>query len=223
MLIHFLQRRDPPLLPSLQASELVSWMKSDGLLGGHRIQPEWKGQIYQWRGLPLLHRSSPNRKGDGLLERCKGTKQGQLQRLKLLMCPLVMLKKKYCNFWNKLDQLRPAVLGDSGFAHIGKEDVGSLLLEFFRYFGNEYRWVAETVSQVISAVVSPVAHPWQEWYHPNSRYSICAATRGWARIAQLSRSQISSDEYVLTIHRSKCFLVVDNPFEAEGKLATSSN
>lgn len=61
----------------------------------------------------VLHRSCPDRKGDGLLERFSRAQQGLLWH--------VRASREFHAFSRQ-------------------EDVGTLLLEFFRYFGHEYRW-----------------------------------------------------------------------------------
>lgn len=83
MLIHFLQRRDPPILPSLQVLGCHLWHRpcERCSAAGHRIQPERKGKIRQRRGLPVLHRSSKDRKGDGVLEGFARTEPGLVLQL----------------------------------------------------------------------------------------------------------------------------------------------
>lgn len=63
-----------------------------------------------------------------------------------------------------------------------QEDVGTLLLEFFRYFGHEYRWgEGFKMKPALHALFPPALLPWQEWYPPDSRYAICTSSWGRAR------------------------------------------
>lgn len=108
----------------------------------------------------VLHRSCPDRKGDGLLERFSRTQQGLLWHV-----------------WASSSKR------EFPCQKSWQEDVGTLLLEFFRYFGHEYRWgEGFKMKPALHALFPhPALLPCQEWYPPDSRYAICTSSWGRAR------------------------------------------